>query len=165
MPVTAKLSRRFYETFGDEVTNEVVEWFNQVDLTYRGDLRELNELNFARFDAKVEQRFAEFEGRWEKRLAELEARWEKRLTEFEARWEKRLAELEARWEKRFSDSEAKWDHRFGGLETQIVRQFGKVETQMSDLKADLLAAQLTQTRWLIGIWATLALAIIGLYLR
>ena len=77
MPVTAKLSRRFYETFGDEVTNEVVEWFNQVDLTYRGDLRELNELNelnFARFDAKVEQRFAEFEARWGKRLAELEAR-------------------------------------------------------------------------------------------
>lgn len=30
-----------------------------MDLTYRGDLRELNELNFARFDAKLEQRLAE----------------------------------------------------------------------------------------------------------
>jgi hypothetical protein len=30
-----------------------------VDLTYRADLRELNELNFARFDAKLEQRVAE----------------------------------------------------------------------------------------------------------
>jgi hypothetical protein len=30
-----------------------------VDLTYRADLRELNELNFARFDAKLEQRLAE----------------------------------------------------------------------------------------------------------
>jgi len=30
-----------------------------VDSTYRADLRELNELNFARFDAKVEQRMAE----------------------------------------------------------------------------------------------------------
>jgi hypothetical protein len=30
-----------------------------VDLTYRTDLRELNELNFARFDAKLEQRLAE----------------------------------------------------------------------------------------------------------
>jgi hypothetical protein len=29
-----------------------------VDLTYRSDLRELNELNFARFDAKLEQRLA-----------------------------------------------------------------------------------------------------------
>ena len=32
---------------------------NAVDLTYRADLRELNELNFARFDAKLEQRLAE----------------------------------------------------------------------------------------------------------
>jgi hypothetical protein len=33
-----------------------------VDLTYRTDLRELNELNFARFDAKLEQRLAELRG-------------------------------------------------------------------------------------------------------
>src|SRR5439155_21081283 len=58
-PVTAKLSRKFYETFGDEIANELVNWFNDVDATYRGDLRELNELNFARFDAKLEQRLAE----------------------------------------------------------------------------------------------------------
>ena len=36
-----------------------MDWFNAVDLTYRTDLRELNELNFARFDAKQEQRMAE----------------------------------------------------------------------------------------------------------
>ncbi len=36
-----------------------MDWFNAVDLTYRTDLRELNELNFARFDAKLEQRLAE----------------------------------------------------------------------------------------------------------
>ena len=30
-----------------------------MDATYRSDLRELNELNFARFDAKLEQRIAE----------------------------------------------------------------------------------------------------------
>ena len=57
--VTAKLSRKFYEKFGDDLTNELVDWFNQVDATYRSELRELNELNFARFDAKLEQRVAE----------------------------------------------------------------------------------------------------------
>jgi hypothetical protein len=36
-----------------------VDWFNAVDSTYRADLRELNELNFARFDAKLEQRLAQ----------------------------------------------------------------------------------------------------------
>ena len=29
-----------------------------MDATYRGDLRELNELNFSRFDASVGERFA-----------------------------------------------------------------------------------------------------------
>ena len=43
-------------------------WFNLVDATYRSDLRELNELNFARFDAKLEQRVAELETRLTKRL-------------------------------------------------------------------------------------------------
>ena len=43
----------------EEVANELVDWFNAVDATYRADLRELNELNFARFDAKLEQRLAE----------------------------------------------------------------------------------------------------------
>ena len=59
MPVTAKLSRNFYDRLGDEIANELVNWFNKVDETYRADLRELNELNFARFDAKLEQRLAE----------------------------------------------------------------------------------------------------------
>ena len=59
VPVTAKLSKRFYDVLGQDVANELVEWFNAVDLTYRADLREINELNYARFEAKVEQRLAE----------------------------------------------------------------------------------------------------------
>jgi hypothetical protein len=82
MPVTAKLSRRFYETFGDDIANELVEWFNQVDATYRADLRELNELNFARFDAKLDQRLAESDAKWERRMAEWDVKWERRMTGF-----------------------------------------------------------------------------------
>ena len=59
MPVTAKLSRKFYEKFGDDLANELVEWFNQVDATYRSELRETNELNWLRFEAKLEQRIAD----------------------------------------------------------------------------------------------------------
>ena len=61
MPVTAKLSRHFYDRLGDDVANELVEWFNQVDATYRLELRELNEINFARFDARLEQRVSKLE--------------------------------------------------------------------------------------------------------
>jgi hypothetical protein len=59
VPVTAKLSKRFYDVLGEDVANELVDWFNAVDLTYRTDLRELNELNFARFEARLDQRMAE----------------------------------------------------------------------------------------------------------
>lgn len=71
MPVTAKLSRRFYEAVGDDVANEFVEWFNTVDATYRTDLREINELNFARFRAETEAGFARADAKIELRAAEL----------------------------------------------------------------------------------------------
>ena len=74
MPVTAKLSRKFYETLGEDVANELVDWFNSVDATYRSDLRELNELNFGRFDAKLEQRLTELDAKWLVRWAQLDAK-------------------------------------------------------------------------------------------
>jgi len=71
MPVTAKLSREFYEKFGDKVADELVNWFNQVDATYRSELKDLFEVQFTRFDAKLEQRLAESDTKWEWRVAEL----------------------------------------------------------------------------------------------
>jgi hypothetical protein len=78
VPVTAKLSKRFYDVLGEDLANELVDWFNAVDLTprwargglYRSDLRELNELNFARFDAKLEQRVAELRAEFRQAMAE-----------------------------------------------------------------------------------------------
>ena len=74
MPVTAKLSKAFYDRLGEQVANELVEWFNQVDLTYRTELRQLNDLNFARFDARLEQRAATLEAKIGARIEALEAR-------------------------------------------------------------------------------------------
>jgi len=88
MPVTAKLSRKFYERLGDEIATELVDWFNAVDATYRADLERLNELNFQRFDVKVEQRFAQADAKAEKRFAEFEVKF----SEFQAQIEKRVAE-------------------------------------------------------------------------
>ena len=93
MPVTAKLSKRFYEVLGEDVANELVNWFNQVDATYRADLRELNELNFARFDAKLEQRLGELRSEMETGFARADAKLEHRTTALDAKLEQRIAEL------------------------------------------------------------------------
>jgi hypothetical protein len=74
MPVTAKLSKELYDRFGHAVVDELVTWFNQMDATYRSDLRELNELNFARFEAKLEAGLARLEGGLLARIAMAEGR-------------------------------------------------------------------------------------------
>ena len=83
MPGTAKLSQAFYDRLGHQVADEMVDWFNQVDAAYRSDLREINELNFARFDAKLEQRFAESDLRMERRFAESQLAFEQRFSALE----------------------------------------------------------------------------------
>ena len=110
MPVTAKLSRRFYEVFGDEIANELVDWFNQVDTTYRTELRELNELNFSRFDAKLEQR-----------TAELDANFEIRLAELDANFEKRVAELRSELQAEISGLRTEMHDGFGTLRSELVK--------------------------------------------
>ncbi|HLG06101.1 MAG TPA: hypothetical protein VI383_08125 [Gemmatimonadales bacterium] len=70
---------------GEEVVTEMVDWFNAVDATYRADLREFNELNFSRFDAKLEQRMAELCSELSSRMDQLETRLERRLGE-QTRW-------------------------------------------------------------------------------
>ena len=59
MPLTAKLSREFYDRFGDKVVNELVGLLNSMDSTFRQELRDLNEQNFRRFEARLDQRTAE----------------------------------------------------------------------------------------------------------
>jgi hypothetical protein len=56
---TVKLSERFYQKLGHELVDEMVNWFNETDTAYRTELRELNDLNFTRFEAKLEQRLSE----------------------------------------------------------------------------------------------------------
>ena len=86
------MSKRFYEVLGEDVATELVNWFNDVDATYRADLREMNELNFARFDAKLGERLAQLDAKWETRWAGLDAKWEGRWGGLDAK----LARLESR---------------------------------------------------------------------
>lgn len=59
MPVTARFSRRFYERLGDDVAEELVNWFNAVDQDYRTQLKEMNERNWLAFQAKLDASIAE----------------------------------------------------------------------------------------------------------
>lgn len=81
MPVTARLSGKFYERFGDDIANELVEWFNAVDSTYQIQLKEINDLNWARMEA----RFDVFEARMNTFESRMEAQFQKFRSEM-LRW-------------------------------------------------------------------------------
>lgn len=136
MPVTAKLSRRFYEKFGDDIANELVEWFNMVDATYRSDLRDLNELNFSRFDAKVEQRFAEQDAKLDRRLAALDAKIDQRIAEVRAEMQAGFARLEAAIRVAVADVDVRLTKRlFGFWVAQAATTVGLVFGILKLLKA------------------------------
>ena len=91
MPVTARLSGKFYEQFGDEITNELVDWFNAVDSTYQTQLKEMNDLNWARMQARFEA--------FDARMDAFEARIFGRIGAQDGRMDAFEAKIEARLEK------------------------------------------------------------------
>jgi len=124
--------------------HEMVNWFNQVDDTYRGQLRELNELNFARFDAKLEQR-----------MTQLEATLEQRVTQVEARLEQRLAEVKAALHQDVARLEAALRQEIGEIRVEIGAQRG-------DFQARLEVQSRMLIKWMFGFWITTVTTLGGL---
>ena len=154
VPVTARLSKHFYERLGEQVANELVDWFNAVDKTYKAELREVNELNFARFDAKVEQRFAKADAQLERRFAEADVKLERRF-----------AQYDAKWELRFAQSDVKMEQRFAQFEVRIEQRFAESERRDSTFRSAIEERLGAQTRFMYLAWATVLAAVVGFGIR
>ena len=61
MPL-AKLSRAFYDKFGDALTDELVNCLNSIEGSYRAELRDLFDGQVGRFEDKLERRLGESRG-------------------------------------------------------------------------------------------------------
>lgn len=81
-----------------------------MDDTYRTQLRDLNELNWQRFQAAMDARFSAFEARFEAKMDERFGAVDGRFGSVEARFaamDVRFAEFEAKLERRFTD-QTRW---------------------------------------------------------
>jgi hypothetical protein len=59
VPVTARFSSQFYERLGDDVAEELVNWFNAVHDDSRDLIRQLNDRNWSSFAERLDARAAE----------------------------------------------------------------------------------------------------------
>ena len=124
MPITAVLSRTLHEALGREAAADLVDWMQQVD-THRAELRELNELNYARLDSRMNELRQVMDSRFnEQRQAtdslRVEFRHELRAEISALRMETNdglaevkiaLAGLESKIDRRFADL-VKWSFLF-----------------------------------------------------
>lgn len=136
MPITAKLSREFYERFGDKVVNEMIDLFNRIDEASRGDLRAFNEQNALRFEARLDQF----------------------RSELEAKIDKRYGELDARIDRVQSELDAKIDRLGTRLEAQM-------QTSIAGLRTEFEKSLHAQTRWIIAMWVIVMGAVLPLWFR
>lgn len=176
MPVTAKLSRRFYEAVGDDVANEFVEWFNSVDTTYRNDLRELNEVNFARFRAETEAGFARADAKIELRAAEVRQEMAAGFAKADAKLEQRVAEIRQEMTVGFAKADAKLELRTAELRQEIMQHSTALRAEIYDLRAhvdtgfeklrtEMAAQRADLVKWMFAFWIPTAAGLIGLYVR
>jgi len=145
MPVTAKLSRKFYDTLGDEVANEMVDWFNAVDTGYRSELREMNQANQSWFSARLGQGMAELTSAFRTELAAqgVELRREIQAQGVELRKDIQAQGIELRQEIHAQGVDFR--RELAEVRMSIEALDGRSRAGMAALRADLI-------KWMFLFW-------------
>ncbi len=165
MSITGKLTRKLYETLGEDAANEMVDWMHRVD-AQRAELRDLNELNFSRTEARfadVNARLDQLEARLDRVEARLD-RVEARLDRVEARLdqvEARLGEVEIRLEKletRLGDVE---DRVRADIHAGLAEARRDLETGLARLEMTIERRTADIMKWSFAFWVGSVLAISG----
>mgnify|MGYP001272927247 FL=1 len=144
MPVTARLSRRFYDTFGEEIADELVGLLNQVGAAPRAEMRELFEEYHVRYRAELEQRLAESLGGLRGEMHE------------------GRAGLRSEMQDGLSSLRGEMHENLSSLRGEMHAGFASLRSDMASMRADLM-------KWMFLFWVggvmatvTLTLSVVGL---
>jgi hypothetical protein len=93
MPVTPNLLLKLRKALGDEGANDLVTWVDQATARELGHNREMAELHYGRFDARLEQRLAELRTELDARIGSVRADLQTRIDRVDTRIESVRADL------------------------------------------------------------------------
>jgi CRP-like cAMP-binding protein len=91
-------------------------------------------------------------------LAELRTQNELNFAKFDTKLELRFAEYDTKLELRFAEYDRKLDARFAEYDRKLDVRFAAQDAKIAD-------QFLAHTRWMLGAWTTIFLAVLGLYFR
>jgi hypothetical protein len=154
MPVTARLSSKFYDRFGDDLANELVDWFNVIDAAYRSELERASERSHERFEALLERRLAEMDASLRRALAETSASLRQEIAETSASLRQDMAELEVRLRVEIANQGT-------AIRREVADYARRTDERIAALEVRTARDMLLQTRWMVGLWAAQMMAFIG----
>jgi ABC-type Na+ efflux pump permease subunit len=137
VPVTAKLSRKFYEKLGDDVAAELVDWFNAVDATYKSELKETNELNWERFKATLHEEISSLRAELLGEISTLRGELRGEISSLRAQLLGEISSLR------------------GELRGEISSVSGGLRSEMKAIQANMM-------KWMFIYWSGTVAAIIGM---
>lgn len=151
MPAPAKFSEQSYERVGHQFVEELVDWLIRNDHAFRSELREINELNFARFEATLDKRMEGLEARIDRRILGVEAKLDQEIHAVEVKLEQRIHAVEV------------------NLTSEVARLEDSIRSQTAALRGDLLVAmaqmETRMTRrllgWMFVFWTGTTITLLG----
>jgi hypothetical protein len=147
MPLTAKLSRKFYETFGDQIATELVEWFNQVDSAYRSEFRDLFEVHFGRFEAEQRQ----LGGTFGAKLGQVGDTFGAKLEQVGNTFGAKLEQVEATFGARLEQLAATVDAKLEQFRAEMRAEYA-TKSEVTALRIRIEALESRLIRWMFIFW-------------
>ena len=153
MPVPAKFSEQSHDRVGHQFIEELVDWLTRNEHASRTELREINELNFARFETTLDNRVQ----RLERRLDQIET----------------LVEGVPALDQRIHAVEVKLEQRIRAVEVTLASEVGRLKDSISSetgsLRGDLLVAMAQMEtrmtgrllRWMFVFWTGTTITLLG----
>src|SRR6266511_3734609 len=159
MAITARLSHKLRQTLGDAAAEDLVNWMQQVD-AQRVELRELNELNFSRIDARLAEAATRADltqarqemqsgfARSDAKLAESDGDVRQEMQSGFARSDAKLADLRQEMQSGFARSDA----QLAAFHEEMRLGFSELRQEMAHLEARLERRIGDLIKWSFVFW-------------
>ncbi|HEY4216754.1 MAG TPA: hypothetical protein VGM67_06425 [Gemmatimonadaceae bacterium] len=144
MPIATKLSRKLQEVFGTEAGDAMVDWMRDLE-GGRAELRDLNDLSFARFDSRLGERIAELDAKLDLATARLDAKIDGVESRLDAKIDAVESRLDAKIDRVAAELNAKIDAVEARLSAQIAVASAQTEATLARHRAELF-------RWAAMFW-------------
>jgi hypothetical protein len=173
MPVSAQLSRQLQDAIGREAADGPLDWMTTMD-QQRADLRELNEMNFSRFDARLGERTAELRQEMRTSFTAVDVRFAELRQEMQAgdaALHAEIAELRQEMQTGFARVDGqiaalRTEMQAGdmGLRLEIANLATRMEAGFGRMEAMIERTRTEMMKWVLRFGVGAVVAVTGLVL-